>query len=120
MVFSCSIDSDGDLKVVRARGEIDVSSSARFSRCLQRALKECRGGVLLDLRDVTFIDAYGLGLIDRFFQECRDGDHTFALAHVSPFVQRLLRIVGFDQVLPILDSHSADADGREEPRSAGT
>jgi len=118
MALKCWLDWDGNLTIVRVRGEIDVSTSGRFSRCLQTALMDSRADLVLDLSEVTFIDAHGLGMLERFFQDCEDRGRKFSLTHVSPFIRRLLKVVGFDRVLPILDSNSGLPNGGLAPRVA--
>ena len=111
MSLTCWLDWDGDVTIVRIRGKIDTSTSPRLSRCLRAALIDGRAEMVLDMNEVTFIDAQGLGTLGRFFRDCRDRDRALALTNVSPFIRRLLYAVGFNRSLTILESVSPGPDG---------
>ena len=49
--------------VVVARGQIDLGSSRRLSEALLRAIDDGLTNVVVDLKDVNFIDSTGLGVI---------------------------------------------------------
>ena len=103
MWLTLRFDWDGEVRIVRVCGEVDISSAPQFAQCLRTALLESRAGVILDLKDVSFVDGRGLRVLHRFSQDCRDRGLPIALTHVSPHIRRLLRLVGFDHVLPIVD-----------------
>lgn len=90
--------------VVRAAGELDMSSCAQLAEALTEAAQ--RPGDLplrLDLRHLTFIDARGLGVIVRASGELGE---RFSMSTLTPFVQRVFEITGLHETLPI----SRDAD----------
>jgi anti-sigma B factor antagonist len=86
---------DGEVCLV-ARGELDIAAAAAF----RSATGELAGGtqrVVLDLRDIEFMDSTGLyALIDAHE---RLGDRLVVLAGESAL--RLLRLTGLDGVLPL-------------------
>jgi anti-sigma B factor antagonist len=64
-VERCEPATDGDSPtgVVRARGEVDLSTVERLADCLDPGLwSECEG-LLLDLSEVNFIDSTGLSAL---------------------------------------------------------
>lgn len=91
--LSLEVRRNGDAAVVTARGDIDLSTLAKAAA----ALDEARVGVrslILDLREVGFMDTSGLRLaIEEQQRAARDG-YRFAVIRGSPKVMRLFEIAG--------------------------
>jgi stage II sporulation protein AA (anti-sigma F factor antagonist) len=91
--LSLEVRRDGDAAVITARGDIDLSTLAKASA----ALDECRAGVrslILDLREVRFMDTSGLRLVIEEQQRAAKTGCRFAVVRGSPRVQRLFEIAG--------------------------
>ncbi len=75
-------------------GDVDLASAP----ALRAALAD-RAVVVVDLADVTFIDAAGLGVLLEAHRRRPDG---VTLRTPSPCVRRLLALAGHDATFPIL------------------
>ncbi len=86
---------------VVARGEIDLSSSGD----LRQALTEAEGDpVILDLREVTFLDSSGLGVIVGQNKRAAAEGFRFAVAVAgAPAVRRILELSGLAKVLEVVE-----------------
>jgi anti-anti-sigma factor len=94
---------------VRVAGEIDLSAAER----LERALQEAENGsavIVLDLREVTFIDSTGLRTITSADARARSDGYGFKIVRGSEQVQKLLHLTGMDKILPLVDD-PADTPG---------
>jgi anti-anti-sigma factor len=92
--------------LVSARGEIDLVTSPELRAALldERAQAPL---VVLDLRDVTFIDSSGLGVIVGQQKRSQERGARFALAVGGSLpVQRILDLSGLVKVLDIVDDPS--------------
>jgi anti-sigma B factor antagonist len=92
--FRCDIEpSHGKVHVI-PRGEIDLATAP----VLEGQLRELRDTgfdhLVVDLRDVTFMDSTGLRLILGWDDEARAGGLDFELIPGAPIVQRLFEITG--------------------------
>lgn len=87
------------------RGELDLAVVDELERVLRSAAAPT---VILDLRDVTFIDSSGLSVIVTFHRRARSTGERFALVvkRSSP-VYRLLELCGLAQTLTIIDDPDA-------------
>jgi anti-anti-sigma factor len=85
---------DRDRVIVAVSGELDIASVG----ALQEALDELRSAgwesIVLDLRELTFIDSTGLSLLLHADHAARRPGAQFAIIDGSPPVARLLEIVG--------------------------
>lgn len=79
--------------VLSVAGEVDLAVVdelvATVRSCLERA-----DDVLLDLRDVSFIDSSGLGALVLARNEAAAAGRSLALVHVPASLTRLLQLTG--------------------------
>jgi anti-anti-sigma factor len=93
--------------VVIAAGEIDLASSPELRAALYDP--ETRADtVMLDLREVTFMDSSGLGVIVGQHKRAREEGFRFAVAVTGATeVERILELSGLVAVLDIVDASDA-------------
>src|SRR4051794_34275218 len=89
----------GATVVVVAVGEIDLVTVDLVEEALDRARAEAQQ-VVLDLREVTFIDSAGIRLV----VEAARGPGEFAVVRGPGVVQRLFGLVGLDGRVTVLDA----------------
>lgn len=80
-------------------GELDLASAAELNR---RLLPICRdaNNVVLDLRQLTFIDASGLHIMVVAKEVCTRHETEFGLVPGPKHVQRVFQLTGLLAVLP--------------------
>ncbi len=91
-----------DARLVRAAGEIDLSTVAALRRAVDAARKEAVT-VLLDLSGVTFIDSSGLHLLLEASRSSAASDWAFFVVRPSEVVQRLIDLSDTAGRLTIFD-----------------
>jgi anti-sigma B factor antagonist len=89
--------------LVSVEGELDLYSAPRLQAELD-ALASDASDVVLDLSQVTFIDATALGAILAAGRRLREADGRLALVAATDATRKLLALVGVDRVLPIYES----------------
>lgn len=101
-LFKVRTEPRGDGIVVFAAGEIDLATSPRLREAL--IAPEARASsVVLDLREVTFIDSSGLGVIVGQQKRAHEHDERFAVAvGEAAAVQRILELSGLVKVLDVI------------------
>ena len=98
----------GDLTGVtlHVHGEIDLSSIPVLERCLEAAIEEHTGVVVVDLAGVTFLDSSGLQALVNAYRQLADRQRSFVVGNPSPFVERVLMVAG---MAVLLERDSEDA-----------
>jgi anti-sigma B factor antagonist len=87
--------------MVSARGELDIATVAHADAYLRAVLDgEKKGKVTLNLADLTFCDAAGLGVLARVAGYARRTGRSVRLASPRPGLVRIMRITGMDAVFP--------------------
>ncbi len=80
---------------IEMSGELDMCTAPMLDEAIGRLRHDGFGAtVVLDLRQVTFIDCAGLGVLIRQHGELRDEAGRLVLMHPSRVVRRLLALAG--------------------------
>jgi len=91
---------------VHLRGELDLSSTERIERELERVEAERPELIVLDLSGLTFLDSTGLRLIVTADQRARQSDRRLAVIKGPASVQRVFSITKLDERLTMVDDAS--------------
>ena len=92
------IDGDASHPVVTLAGELDLSTIPLLeSQLIQQARSGPR--MVVDMKALMFIDSSGIALLLQAHRASEDGIQTVVAAGSQ--VDRVLRLAGIDQVLPI-------------------
>jgi anti-anti-sigma factor len=95
---------EGDRIVLRLCGELDLATVPALQSELQGLDLERTTMVLLDLRELQFMDSTGLRAILNAHERAWQRGQEFAVTRGSDQVERLLSITRLRDHLPILDS----------------
>jgi anti-anti-sigma factor len=98
-ILDVSEERESGRVCVRLRDELDLSNADAVTQLLD-ALRERRAPVLLDLDDLTFIDASGLRVVVTAASEARSDGWEFAVTRGSRQVRRLFGLLEIDKDLP--------------------
>src|SRR5262245_50796605 len=97
----------GDIPVVTCRGRIvEGTESVKLREHLENEIAQ-RSSLLLDLREVDFIDSSGLGLLVRFAMRVGKEGGELKLCYVAPRIQTTLKTT---KVNTVLKSYASEAD----------
>ncbi len=101
--LSASVRRQGDAVVVAVRGEVDLASADTLRDLLQAP--EARAAtVILDLRQVTFIDSSGLSVILSHNKlAAADGFRFVVAVGGARAVERLFELTGLRDALNLID-----------------
>jgi anti-sigma B factor antagonist len=92
--FRCDVEpSHGKVHLI-PRGEIDLASVPVLEGKLRELRETGFDHLVVDLREVTFMDSTGLRLILAWDDESRADGVDFELIPGAPIVQRLFEITG--------------------------
>ncbi|MBI2705599.1 MAG: STAS domain-containing protein [Actinobacteria bacterium] len=95
-----SVDRSGTGSTIRPCGELDVRSSSDLRSALAHARSLRDERVVLDLRDVSFLDSVSIGVIVAAHARLRDDGAELAL--IAPEKSsRVLQMMGIDQFIEV-------------------
>ena len=87
--------------IIRLRGEIDVATAPGLHERLLTLLRRGMGLIILDLSEVSFCDASGLGVLVSGHLHAKVLGVTLRLTAPRPRMARLLHLHGLDRTLEI-------------------
>jgi len=97
------VEDAGQATVLRLSGHLDHDTAPILRNALEPAVENSKD-VVLDVSNVTRIDAAGFRVLETCDQRARRHGRRVILAAPSPYVGRLLRLLKLDQVIPVFPS----------------
>ena len=99
--FACSCTNGGlDTAWVHVRGELDLATTPQLERTLNESQARL---VVLDLRELAFIDSSGMHAIVRAGTRARQAGRRLVLVRVPSNVERVFTLTGISGQLEIGD-----------------
>jgi anti-sigma B factor antagonist len=107
--FDVRLDDLGRVVVVHVQGEVDAATAPRLGEAINRLLARKRR-IVLDLRDVDFMDLHGLAVMMRATRKARADGGSFAIARPAQCVRRLVELVHAERELTVLPDGTEPLD----------
>jgi anti-anti-sigma factor len=98
--FSCATVRDGRSVRVTPHGELELASAGEVVAQADVARREGLDELVLDLREVTFMDSTGLRIVVGLHRQAGDDGFAFAVIPGPPEVQRVFELTGLLDALP--------------------
>jgi anti-sigma B factor antagonist len=100
--FRCVIEPRRETVVVRPEGELDLASVAEVRAELDELSRVGFERIVIDLRELTFMDSSGLHLMLETAHIARGNGFELRLIAGPPAVQRVFEITGVTDSLPFV------------------
>ena len=107
--------SDGDTIRLALAGEFDLSNAAQVEDALKEIERERPSLLVLDLRELTFMDSTGLRVMVSADARARDDSRRLAVVQGPESVHRVFRITGLDDHLEMVETPEAAIRGNGMP-----
>ncbi|HEY6221146.1 MAG TPA: STAS domain-containing protein [Candidatus Eisenbacteria bacterium] len=99
-----STREDGRVTIVTVGGDLVIGEpEAAFKKAVTRLIEEGRVNLLVDLKEVGFLDSSGLGALVRAMTLSQKEGGQTKLLRVGPQVRKLLEMTKLDSVFEIYD-----------------
>jgi anti-anti-sigma factor len=96
--FSVRVERRGDAAVVVPTGELDLATAPALEASLSRAFTDPGERVVLDLRELEFIDSSGLRTLLTARRQAGEAGKAFSLVAGHRGLERTLEIAGVHKV----------------------
>lgn len=100
MGFSASTRQLGDVTIVDVRGRFTLIEGEAVYELLLDLFRDGRRRVLLNFRDVTYLDSSGLGQLVRGLYTARKNGAELKAVDLNPLTQEVLRLTNLHRVFP--------------------
>lgn len=85
---------------VRVRGELDIATADQAYTYLRDVVDSQDGTVTMNLSELSFCDAAGLGVLARVAGHARRSGRSLKLTAARPALLRIMHITGLDEAFP--------------------
>ncbi len=96
------IASEGQARVLRLRGELDLANAEQLTEALSTLEPAPEDRVVIDLSECDFIDSAGLSAILHGAQQVSKAGGSVRIACPEGHLRDLLRITAIDQSIPVV------------------
>ena len=101
--FRVEVRNADETTVISVSGELDLASSPALEEELERVAQSDAQVVVVDLRNLEFMDSTGLSVLVRAHQRAEENGRRLGLVNGSQQVQRLLTLTGVADRLTLTD-----------------
>ena len=85
---------------VRVRGELDIATADQAYAYLRDVVDNQDGPVMMNLSELSFCDAAGLGVLARVAGHARRAGRSLKLIAARPSLLKIMHITGMDEAFP--------------------
>ena len=98
---------DTTTQVLVPSGILDSTQAAEVRAQVSEALATGARTLLIDLKNITFIDSSGLGTLISVLKKVRSQDCEMVVCSASPQVKMLFELTSMDQVFQVYENRAA-------------
>ena len=102
--FNVEERNEGSAWILAASGELDLRTSPQLEERLNHVWASGAELVILDLRQIEFMDSTGLRVLLGAHQRAQETSRRFALVRGADQVERVLTLTGVRDMLTIVDA----------------
>lgn len=102
--FRVEVRNHGRAAIIAVSGELDLASSPALQEELDRLAMSDSQLLIIDLRELDFMDSTGLSVLVRAHQRSEEQGRELAMVKGPQQVQRLLSLTGVGDRLTLVDA----------------
>jgi anti-sigma B factor antagonist len=96
-----------NVQVVEPAGILDSTKAEEFRVKVEQLLQDGADTILVDLKDITFIDSSGLGTLVVLLKEVRSLNRHLYICSINDQVRMLFELTSMDRVFEVYEDRKA-------------
>ncbi|MDD3920865.1 MAG: STAS domain-containing protein [Eubacteriales bacterium] len=97
MLKKIAYDQEAGVWNAELTGDMDVVEAPRVIANLERALNEHPGGIIVECKELNYVDSMGLGAFVRLRKNIEQKGGSLKLNNLQPRIARLFEITGLSE-----------------------
>jgi anti-sigma B factor antagonist len=93
------------------RGELDLAVAPQLRAHLEPVLNQTNKGMVLNLKDLSYIDSTGMGIIIFALKVRNENNGVFLVEEIPPKIKRLFDLTGITKFIAGDSRNAKDAEG---------
>jgi anti-anti-sigma factor len=102
--FDIQVVRNGQATRIAPSGELDIATTPALEQAIADATGEPGAALVLDLRQLTFMDSTGLRTLAQTNARAQEAGFTLAIWRGPRQIERVLEISGLGPLLPLVDA----------------
>ena len=102
--FGIDVIQNGTSTRIAPSGELDIATTPALEQAIAEATKTAGAALVLDLRELTFMDSTGLRTLAQCNARAEQDGFTLTIWRGSRQIERVLEISGLGALLPLEDA----------------
>ena len=98
---------DLGVHVIEPNGILDGTQTAAFRQQVDVALEKDAKILLIDLKDITFVDSSGLGVLVACLKNARTAGCKMYICSINDQIRMLFELTSMDRVFEIFENRAA-------------
>lgn len=86
---------------VALSGEIDIYNAPELKEHLNKLIQEARGNIVIDCRDLNYVDSTGLGVLISVLKKVREYEGDIKIKNLKPYIRKIFTITGLDKIFSV-------------------
>lgn len=95
------------IRILEPSGILDGTQAEAFRQEVDAALAEGVDTLLIDLKDITFVDSSGLGILVVVLKKVRASNKEMYVCSINDQVRMLFELTSMDRVFEVLPDRAA-------------
>jgi anti-anti-sigma factor len=96
-----------NIKIIEPTGILDSTQANSFRQQVDKALEEGVHTLLIDLKNITFVDSSGLGILVVIFKKVRAAQKKMYVCSINEQVRMLFELTSMDRVFEVLPDRAS-------------
>ena len=101
--FDLRVVHNGRSARIAPSGELDIATTPELEQALADARRSGAGEIVLDLRELTFMDSTGLRALAQANSQAEETGIALSIIRGPRQIERVLEISGLGTLLPLVD-----------------
>lgn len=93
--------SQGDITVVRLRGDLELATCREVDQKLRDLLAGQNPKMVIDMKETKYVDSSGLGVLVSLYSHVKKQNGQLAVANLNRSVRRLFDLTNVHNFLPV-------------------
>ncbi|MGF1571016.1 MAG: STAS domain-containing protein [Nodosilinea sp.] len=99
-----------NIKVIEPTGILDSTKAEEFRQTVDQLLANGAEVILIDLKDITFIDSSGLGTLVVLLKKVKSLNRKLCICSINDQVRMLFELTSMDRVFEVYENQQAFED----------
>jgi anti-anti-sigma factor len=96
-----------NVQVISPTGVLDSTKAEEFRQTVNQLLDDGADIILINLKDVTFIDSSGLGTLVVLLKQVRSLDRKLCICSINDQVRMLFELTSMDRVFDVYENQQS-------------